>query len=84
MAEVGDPKLLGAETIEDATSIGELCPINDHCNFPYFAYFTESNRNGALKPMTKPALKIVAPDTKYGKSKPRAAPGTPTYAPAST
>src|SRR5215471_16719746 len=28
---------------------------------------TESNRNGALKPMTKPALKIVLPDTQIRK-----------------
>jgi type 1 fimbriae regulatory protein FimB/type 1 fimbriae regulatory protein FimE len=30
-------------------------------------FFTESNRNGALKPMTKPALKIVLPDTQIRK-----------------
>src|SRR5215472_4507158 len=46
-----------------------LCPINDHCNFPYFVFFTESNRNGALISMPKPALKIVSPDTQIRKVK---------------
>src|SRR6516162_7383060 len=34
-------------------------------------FFTESNRNGALKPMAKPILKIVSPDTKIRKVTPR-------------